>query len=107
MPCNDGSNSWGVVERPTRHGLDIDDFEAVLCGVFTELDIEGELYLWLGDIDWKEVGVSRAEVETWWTAHKKEDEARRDREQAERDKKALKASALAKLTDDEKKVLGL
>lgn len=107
MPCNDGSNSWGAVERPTRHGLNIDEFEAVLCGVFTELDAEGELYLWFGDIDWKEVGVSRQAVETWWTTHKKEDEARRAREKAECDKKALKAGALAKLTDDEKKVLGL
>lgn len=41
----------------------------------------------------------RQDIATWWHNHKKEDESRRKNE--------LKQSALAKLTAEEKRVLGL
>lgn len=75
--------------KETRHGMTIDHFEAVLCGLFTVMEkapITGEnmLDLWLSDVDWKEAGVQRREVKTWWRKHKAEDTRRRMAETAER-----------------------
>lgn len=105
MPCRDQYDP--VPTKTKRHGLTIEDFEAVLCGMFTEMEADGELGLWLGDIDWAEVGVSRKMVEAWWEAHKKEDEFRRAKELAERVKEERRKAALAKLTDEDRKALGL
>lgn len=47
------------------------------------------------------------ELQRWWNAHKKVDRERQERERIEQEKEALKQSALSKLSDDEKKALGL
>ena len=105
MPCR--VDDWDDVPRATkRHGLAIEDFEAVLCGMLTVLEKEERLFS-LDDIDWDEVGVSRKMVEAWWEAHKKEDERRRAKELAERVKEERRKAALAKLTDEDRKILGL
>ena len=57
----------------------------------------------MGDEDFADAGITRKELEKWWKNHKKLDAKHRE---AERLKK-LKESALAKLTDEEKKVLGV
>lgn len=109
MPCRDPVD-WDT-QPETRHGMRIEDFEAVLCGLFTALEGNEQandmLPLWLRNVDWKEAGVTRKKVATWWKRHKAEDEARRVREAAEKHKAELKAAALAKLTPEEKAALGI
>ena len=106
MPCR--VDDWDDVPKATkRHGLAIEDFEAVLCGILSEIEFHDELDYFLGAVDWDEVGVSRKMVEAWWTAHKKEDERRRAKEAAEKAKEEKRKAALAKLTDEDRKALGL
>lgn len=105
MPCRDPD--WDIPKATKRFGLDIHDFEAVLCGIFTSLEKYGEKNILLNDIDWDEVGVSRGMVEAWWEGHKREDERRRKKEAAEKRKAELKATALSKLTNEEKEALGI
>ena len=47
------------------------------------------------------------EVRTWWTAHKEADRAAREAEERKQALKAAKERALAKLSDEEKVLLGL
>lgn len=106
MPCRvDDGPSLRVPE--TRHGLTIADFEAVLCGILSEIEFSDELDHFLGAVDWKEVGVARYKVEAWWEAHKKEDERRRAKEAAEKIKADRRKAALAKLTAEDRKAIGL
>ena len=53
-------------------------------------------------IDYKEAGITEKELREWHKNHKKLDKMHREEEQ-----RKLKATALAKLTADEKKALGL
>lgn len=61
----------------------------------------------LRDVDWIEVGVKPAQVKTWWRRHLKQDEARRAQEAAEKERQRIKTQALSKLTEEEKKALGI
>jgi hypothetical protein len=88
----------------------IEDFEAVLCGILTAADkgiLIGRSDSLLDVVDWREAGVDRKLVDSWWKKHKREDELRRKKEAAERQRAALAQSALAKLTAEEKAALGL
>lgn len=115
MPCrvDERDEIFHKLEIPQatkRHGLDIEDFEAALCGIFTVLEASASgqsLDYLLGYVDWKEAGVQRRVVETWWRKHKAEDDARRRREAREKSKEELKATALSKLTPEERSVLGI
>jgi hypothetical protein len=104
MPCRDPD--WDIPEVTKSFGMDIHDFEAVLCGMLTVLEKEERMFS-LDDVDWSEVGVSRKMVETWWEGHKREDERRRKKEAAEKRKAELRAAALNKLTNEEKEALGI
>ena len=106
MPC---TNGWDTPETPKRNGLDIDQFEASLCAVFTVLEAMDDTALnqMLDKVDWKECGVPRKRVETWWKKHQAEDEKRRKREAAEKRKAELKKIAIGKLTPEELDVLGI
>lgn len=57
----------------------------------------------LNHINYTEAGITRKELERWWKQHKKLDAQHRE---AERLKK-LRASALNKLTEEERKALGI
>jgi hypothetical protein len=81
--------------------------EASMCGLLTQLEKEGCLALWLERVDWAEAGVKRKTLEMWWKKHKKEDEARRDREAAAKRKDDLRKIAIGKLSPDELEVLGI
>ena len=107
MPCR--SDGWDMPETPKRNGLDIDQFEASLCAVFTVLEAMNDAGLdqLLDKVDWKEAGVKRGHVEAWWKRHKREDEDRRKREAAEKRKAELRKIALGKLTPEELDVLGI
>ena len=110
MPCRTDDWDEPRVRKEVRHGMDIGSFEAVLCGILTAaengISVLGPTGL-LDNVDWKEAGVKRKTVETWWKNHKAEDEERRAREAAERRKAELRKVALGKLTAEELEVLGI
>lgn len=54
-------------------------------------------------INYEEAGITRTELEQWWENHKRLDEQHRKEEQ----NRIARKKALAKLTDAEKKLLGL
>ena len=104
MPCRDGVYEDEVrVSRESEHRM----LEASMCGLLTQLEKEGCLALWLERVDWAEAGVKRKTLEMWWKKHKKEDEARRDREAAAKRKDDLRKIAIGKLSPDELEVLGI
>ena len=106
MPCRSYEDNYYIPPRPTtRHGMTIGDFEAVLCGVFSQLLREGRLKDFTTSMDWKEIGVPWYKVEGWWVKHVAEDEARRERENEAKRKQQLRESALSKLTAEERDVL--
>jgi hypothetical protein len=107
MPCR--SDGWDMPETPKRNGMDIDQFEASLCAVFTVLEAMNDAALdqLLDKVDWKEAGVKRGHVEAWWKRHKREDEDRRKREAAEKRKDDLRKIAIGKLTPEELAILGI
>lgn len=102
MPCGDG----GVPYPPTREEILEAKTPRMLCAVLSTLD-PGVLDACLGHVNWKEAGVTRAELEEWWALHRKRDAQRRKREKAEADQKELRGKALAKLTPAEAKALRL
>jgi hypothetical protein len=57
----------------------------------------------LDHIDYAEAGIKREDLEAWWKNHKMLDEKHREEERLKKVKKA----ALAKLTTEERKVLGI
>jgi hypothetical protein len=84
--------------------------EAAMCGILTVLEASASgqsLDYLLGYVDWKEAGVKRKTLETWWKKHKKQDEERRAREAATKSKEELRKIAIGKLTADELQVLGI
>ena len=109
MPCRVDDEDWKP-RKETRQGLNIEDFEAVLCGILTAagkgIHVAGPTGL-LDNIDWKEAGVKRKTVEAWWKRHKAEDAARLARESAERRKAELRKVAIGKLTAEELEALGI
>ena len=109
MPCSDGGYNDEV--RVSRDEVrEHDMLEAAMCGILTVLEASASgqsLDYLLGYVDWKEAGIKRKTLETWWKKHEKQDEERRAREAAARDKEQLKASAISKLTAEERAALGL
>lgn len=110
MPCYDGRNDARCI---TEYVEKIHDGvnAARLCAVFTVLQQEGSLDRVLRAADWGEAGVTRVNTINWWTQHQERDRKQREAEQAERVRKAriakAKASARAKLSDADKKALGI
>ena len=103
MPCTDGGPSY--IEEYYEAGV---KFEAILCGILTSVEKSGrQVSSVFNDIDWKEAGVKRSWAENWWVEHKEEDAERRIREAEEAAREAARISALSKLTNAEKKALGL
>lgn len=88
MPCADlGVPTPGTSQSPSKS-------TAMLCALFS-VD-EGVILSLVERINEEEAGVSRTEIHEWWNAHKQSDSERR-----------LRESALAKLTPEERRVLGV
>ena len=77
------------------------DFERVLHTI--QYNVPGLFINPLDHINYAEAGITRKELEQWWKQHKMLDAKHRE---AERLKK-LRESALAKLSEEERKVLGV
>lgn len=124
MPCTDGGvpyESYRTPQPRKYNGLTAEQLEAVLCGLFTVLEdastaagaplSANHMADALGRVDWTEAGVNRKQAVDWWKSHKAADKARHEREariKAELERQAkLKASALNKLTPEERLALGI
>lgn len=103
MPCNSGPTREEVA-RMDELRLNL---PACLCAVLSELERHGALDDVLDGIDYGEAGVTRRWLTEWWDEHKKADCARRhiEREAAARAK--FRYDALAKLTTEERRALGI
>lgn len=98
MPCNDGGYSsqddYELRELKKRN----DKLARIACAVMTALEAEGhEDFIML----------QNEEVREWWAEHKEYDRKRREAEAERRRLAQLKKDALAKLSPEECKVLGI
>ena len=103
MPCMDGGPSPREVARTAQR--EVKWFEALVCGIFTHMN--GTISDLLDNLDYEEMGITRRDVEAWWAEHKRKDEERRRMEEAQRVVAERRASAMAKLTEEEKQALGI
>ena len=115
MPCRD----WTATEvvsgeylSKLTHRATI--AEAGLCAILTVMEknmTEKTMTQYIDSIDWKEAGISKESFLLWWKEHKAEDAKRRKAEakraSKEKKKEKLRETALSKLTDEEKKILGI
>ena len=114
MPCRDYYD-----DHPEQYFKDVTEpalkkrisfAESALCAALTTIETiltkQGSGDFGYRDaydaIDYKEAGITEKELREWHKNHKKLDKMHREDEQ-----RKLKASALAKLTPEEKKALGL
>jgi hypothetical protein len=129
MPCMTEWPHETVARQATEIAKDRNQLarvEAMLCGILTTLSDTTQFGAgddewfdsFLDRLDYKEIGVTRAELLAWWSHHREKDEKRRQnereaaeqtaqklRDQAEKDR--LVAAARAKLTPAERQALGL
>lgn len=100
MPCRDDRSDNSAYNKLAL-------VEAVLCGTLTVIEKKQDVSVLFDKIDWQEAGVSRQDAETWWENHKEYDKQRKEAEQKEKNRQALVQSAASKLTDEEKKAIGI
>lgn len=109
MPCYDGRDSNHSVEyvEKIHDGVNA----ARLCAVFTVLQREGILERVLRAAMWDHAGVTRINTINWWVNHQERDRRQREAEthRKEETNRLTKArqEALSKLSDDDKKALGI
>lgn len=101
MPCRDLDDCPLCNDDSTAKNKEIQFLTASLCAILNAIrdnptDMVG---YYLQKADWEKAGVERKEFEAWWKKHKKRD--------IERHRKEVRMSALAKLTAEEKEVLGV
>lgn len=101
MPCDDGRGYERVIYQESGTQT------ARLCAVFTVLERQGILKQILEQADWKEAGVSLKGTLEWWARHKEEDRRRREREVEQARIKRRRAEALSRISEADKKLLGL
>lgn len=107
MPCRD----YIPGEQDRRSDIkELSLIRASLCALLTvmEKNMTPDTFdQYIKSIDWKEAGVTKREFLSWWEDHKIEDEKRRKREAEEKREKEIRKAALAKLSAEEKKILGI
>lgn len=100
MPCLDSRDCY--LEQKSAKDNQI--CQAVLCGIFSGVaDINSVLKY----LDFAEIGVTRREILDWWEEHKEYDRQRRVIVKIQKERENLKKLALLKLTEEEKRALGL
>lgn len=101
MPCSDG----GYVEQINNNKI-----EAMLCaamGFIENLPRGLGLTQFYNTVDWVEAGVAPHELAEWWQEHKRQDELRRKSARERVAKQIRREAALAKLTDEDRRILEL
>lgn len=97
MPCRDYESDNGYSQRE-EYKQQCDRLARIACAAMEELVKQGkEDFLVL----------KNPEVAEWWTAHVKADRAEKARIAEIERKERVKAEALARLSDEEKELLGL
>ena len=109
MPCRSYyDENPGAYYKDTIDGLhkQVSFAESALCAALRHIestyDADPVQY-----VDCKSAGIKPKELKEWYANHKTLDEKHRAEEAEKKRIAILKASALSKLTDDEKKVLGV
>ena len=111
MPCRDWTveDEWRLKERDAKD-KEMLMLRASLCALLTKMEAnmpKKTFGQWLDAVDWEEAGVTKRELMTWWEDHKEQDRVRRERMAEQLREIKLRKEALAKLTPEEKKVLGI
>lgn len=96
MPCMSYDDRPDYSEREWK--AKTDRLARIACAAMTELEKNGAEDLLL---------LKNEEVREWWVAHKEADRKAQERAEAERKREEIRQSALAKLTADELRVLGI
>ena len=97
MPCNDGG--------PSPREVEYENTNALLCAIVRVLEKYDNLDHALNQVDWAEAGVTKATFHAWWERHKRLDAERRQREAETARLTALRRSAEAKLTPEEREAM--
>jgi hypothetical protein len=105
MPCYDSREDLHQICDDLQKSNN--KLEAMLCMVMYTLEEENEIGHFAELFNYKESGITRDQLFGWWKQHKEDDRRRKDRERAERDRLERRDAALAKLTDEERKLLGV
>lgn len=104
MPCDDGSGfGYNYYNNQDRIISERKNFEAMLCGVLTYA--ESKIPDILDHLDYKEMGIGKTIVASWWTQHKAADQKRRKREQEEKDRKARYEQLKQTLSPEDLKII--
>ena len=96
MPCRDGGPPLGESHSELQQAK-IDKLTRMLCTLCKRLEDHEEgnhIY-------------DSHELDVWWAEHKEQDRIREQRESQERAEERFKKEAVAKLSPEERKVLGL
>ena len=93
MPCTTGQE-WDRTDYEAQRK--IEQLTRVSCDIMRALENGGVSLAAFGP-----------EVQDWWNAHKADDAKREAASQAQAAREELRAAGLAKLTDVERKALGL
>lgn len=101
MPCRNWEHDEHI---HSQYHKKVRTLETMLCGLATRMERVNESFRF---VDWAEAGVTQAQFLGWWRLHQEDDRQRKQREQEAARRKLDKENALKKLTDREKKVLGL
>jgi hypothetical protein len=104
MPCRDWDDTPAVNTRLEKENDKLTQF---LCTVMHTLEEEGELGHFAELFDYKEGGITREELFAWWKAHKEEDALRREKVRKAQEVAERRKAALAKLSKEEQKLLGV
>jgi hypothetical protein len=105
MPCRDYT-----IEDEWRDRLssEMAMLRASLCAVLTVIDTDDTAFnAFLKKINWREAGVTKRELMLWWEKHQEEDRVRKEREAKRKEEERIRKEALSKLTEYEKKILGI
>lgn len=101
MPCRDyESDSWGQTFNNIKFKEQADRLARIACAVLTTLQEQDKQELMVQIL-------RNDEVREWWEAHQEADRKAREAEAEKKRIAKLKRDALAKLTPEEKKALGL
>ena len=95
IPVDSRSSDWNGYKSGVYNGGDLkkraDEATANLCSLLQKTD----------------VSKFSPEMQIWWRDHQTADRAREAKEKAEAERNTLRASGLSKLTNEERKALGL
>lgn len=101
MPCMSYDTNWANASNDRdikRLKKEADKLARIACKALAALEDMGkEDFLLLKDDETRE----------WWAAHKEADRAAREAERVKQERKEAKERVLARLTDEEKILLGL